>query len=207
MGDLIEQVDFQTVAALADISDAKGRYTAGHSRRVMQYSLYIACNMDTKVAEKDIQLLRNSALLHDIGKIGIPDAILHKGSDLTDEEYAVIKAHPEIGANILKSVEAFKDLVPAVYCHHERFDGKGYPRGIQGEDIPLNARIISVANSFDAMTSDRRNAFTYEAALAEIERNKGIQFDPRIANIFIGLFKEESFPYYFNLTMEPEYFL
>jgi putative nucleotidyltransferase with HDIG domain len=207
MNELIEQVHFQTVIALSDALDAKDRYTAGHSRRVAEYSLCIAGNM--KLEEKDLQLLKKSALLHDIGKIGVPDVILHKGSELTDEEFAAVKAHPEIGANILKPVEAFKDLVPAVYCHHERFDGKGYPRGIQGEDIPLNARIISVADSFDAMTSNRsyRSAFSREAALAEIERNKGVQFDPRIADIFIGLFKEEYFPYYFSLMIEPEYFL
>ena len=205
MNELIEQAHYQTVIALSDALDAKDRYTAGHSRRVTEYSLCIARTM--KLSEKDLQLLQKSALLHDIGKIGIPDIILHKDSELTEEEYAAIKAHPEIGANILKPVEAFKDLVPAVYCHHERFDGKGYPRGIKGEDIPLNARIISVADSFDAMTSDRRNAFTYEAALAEIKRNKGIQFDPCIADILLGLFKEESFPYYFNLMIEPEYFL
>jgi HD-GYP domain-containing protein (c-di-GMP phosphodiesterase class II) len=165
--------------------------------------------MKTKFEEKDLQLLKKSALVHDIGKIGIPDVILNKNSGLTEEEYAAIKMHPEIGANILKPVGAFKDLVPAVYCHHERFDGKGYPRGIQGEDIPLYARIISVADSYDAMTSYRpyRSAFSCEAALAEIERNKGTQFDPNIADIFIGLFKEEYFPHYFNLMIEPEYFL
>jgi putative nucleotidyltransferase with HDIG domain len=207
MSELIEQVHFQTIIALSDALDAKDRYTAGHSRRVMEYSMCIAGNMN--LAEKDLQLLKKSALLHDIGKIGIPDIILHKESGLTDEEYAAIKVHPEIGANILKPVEAFKDLVPAVYCHHERFDGKGYPRGIQGEDIPLNARIISIADCYDAMTSNRsyRNALSREAALAEIEHNKGVQFDPRIADIFIGLFKEEFFPYYFSLMIEPEYFL
>jgi putative nucleotidyltransferase with HDIG domain len=207
MNELIEQVQFQTVVALSDALDAKDRYTAGHSRRVMEYSLCIARSM--KLAESDLQLLKKSALLHDIGKIGIPDVILNKGSELTEEEYAAIKTHPEIGANILKPVEAFKDLVPAVYSHHERFDGKGYPRGIKGEDIPLNARIISVADSYDAMTSYRpyRSAFSRESALAEIGRNKGVQFDPSIADIFIGLFKEEYFPYYFSLMIEPEYFL
>jgi putative nucleotidyltransferase with HDIG domain len=207
MNELIEQVHFQMVVALSDALDAKDKYTAGHSRRVMEYSLCIARNMD--LAEKGLQLLKKSALLHDIGKIGVPDVILNKDSELTEKEYAVIKMHPEIGANILKPVEALKDLVPAVYCHHERFDGKGYPKGLKGEEIPLNARIIAIADSFDAMTSYRpyRSAFSREAALAEIERNKGVQFDPRLADIFIGLFKEEYFPYYFSLMIEPEYFL
>ena len=170
----------------------------------MEYSAGIAKKL--KFSKLDIQRLIKSALLHDLGKIGIPDTALHKQSKLSDEEFAVIKAHPEIGAKILKAVKSFRDLVPAVYCHHERFDGKGYPRGIHGEHIPLHARIIAVADSFDAMTSDRpyRTAFSRDTALVELEANKGTQFDPRIADTFIEMMIDS--PDCFNQT-EPEYYL
>jgi HD-GYP domain-containing protein (c-di-GMP phosphodiesterase class II) len=205
MNELIERTHFETVKALSEALDAKDKYTAGHSYRVMEYSVCIAQNM--KLAEEDIQRLKKSALLHDLGKIGIPDVILHKKSMLSDEELAVIRVHSEIGANILKSVGSFKDLVPSVFHHHERFDGKGYPHGIQGEDIPLNARIIAIADSFDAVTSDRpyRKAFPRETVLAELEQNKGVQFDPHITNIFIEILKD--FSHYFNRKLEPEYYL
>ena len=204
MNEIIEQAHFETIRALSDALDARDRYTAGHSQRVMEYSAGIAKKL--KFSNINFQRLIKSALLHDIGKIGVPDYVLHKQSKLSDEEFAVIKAHPEIGAKILKAIKSFKDLVPAVYCHHERFDGKGYPRGVRGEHIPLHARIIAIADSFDAMTSDRpyRTAFSRETALVELESNKGIQFDPHLADIFIGLMIES--PDCFNQT-EPEYYL
>jgi HD-GYP domain-containing protein (c-di-GMP phosphodiesterase class II) len=145
--------------------------------------------------------------LHDIGKIGIPDAVLKKQTKLTDEEYAIIKLHPETGAAILKHIKSLKDLVPAVYHHHEQFDGNGYPHGIKGTAIPLHARIIALADTFDAMTSSRayRKALSFRTALNEIERNRGTQFDPDIANIFIEILRES--PYYFSRFREPEYYL
>ena len=193
------------VVAFCEALDAKDEYTAGHSRRVKEYSVGIAQRM--KMREKDIDLLKKAALLHDIGKIGIPDILLHKASRLSDEEYAVIKSHPAIGATILKSIKSFRDLVPSVYHHHERFDGKGYPSGIQGEKIPLYARIIAIADSFDAMTSNRpyRKSFSMEMAMSELERNKGIQFDPHITGIFIEILKYS--PYHFSRNSEPEYYL
>jgi len=202
-----ERTQFEIVIAFSEALDARDRYTGGHSHRVMEYSAGIARNM--KMAESNIELLEKSALLHDIGKIGIPDEVLHKQSGLSDEEYAIIKTHPEIGATILKSIAAFRDLVPSVYHHHERFDGKGYPQGIQGEQIPLHARIIAIADSFDAMTSNRayRGAFSRETALMELERNKGIQFDPVITDVFIDLLKDFPFNFDLNPRMEPEYFL
>jgi len=202
---LLERTHFEMVMAFSEALDAKDQYTAGHSHRVMEYSIGIAKHI--KMDEKYIECLRKSALLHDIGKIGVPDVVLHKQSKLTDEEYAIIKSHTEIGATILKSIKSFKDFVPSVYHHHERYDGKGYPQGIQGEKIPLHARIIAVADSFDAMTSNRpyRKAFPLKTALSEIERNKGIQFDPYIAGVFIDIFRDS--PYYFSRYMEPEYYL
>jgi putative nucleotidyltransferase with HDIG domain len=203
--ELLEQTHFETVIAFSEALDAKDQYTAGHSRRVMEYSVDIGKRM--KLDEDDIEQLKKSALLHDIGKIGVPDAVLHKKGKLSDLEYSFIKSHSEIGANILKTIKSFKHLVPAVYHHHERFDGKGYPHGIKGEQIPLYARIIAVADSFDAITSSRpyRRAFPLKDALSELEQNKGIQFDPYIADIFIGIFNDS--PYYFSLHREPEYFL
>jgi len=181
-------MNFEMVMALSGALDARDKYTAGHSRRVMEYAVGIAKHL--KLPERDVGRLKISALLHDIGKIGVSDTVLHKESGLSDKEFAVIKKHPEIGANILKAVGAFKDLVPVVYHHHERFDGIGYPQGIYGEQIPLYARIIAIADSFDAMTSTRpyRKALRIENALLEIELNGGKQFDPSISNIFIDRF-------------------
>jgi len=181
-------MNFEMVMALSGALDAKDKYTAGHSRRVMEYSVGIAKRM--KLPEEEIYKLKISALLHDIGKIGVPDVILHKESGISDKEFAEIKKHPKIGANIIKAIGTFKELVPIVYHHHERFDGLGYPDGIYGEQIPQFARIISIADSFDAITSTRpyRKALRIEHALLEIELNGGKQFDPSISNVFIDRF-------------------
>jgi len=181
-------MNFEMVMALSNALDARDKYTAGHSRRVMEYSVGIAKHL--KLQEKDVYKLKTSALLHDIGKIGISDVILHKEFGISDKELATIKKHPEIGTNILRAIGSFKDLVPIVYHHHERFDGTGYPQGIYGEQIPLLARIIAIADSFDAMTSTRhyRKALSIDNALLEIELNGGKQFDPSISNIFVDHF-------------------
>jgi putative nucleotidyltransferase with HDIG domain len=205
IAELLEKTHFETIMAFSEALEARDQYTAGHSRRVMEYSQSIGQRM--KVDKQDIEDLKRSALLHDIGKIGIPDVILKKQTKLTGEEYAVIKSHPEIGAGILKYIKSFKDLVPAVYYHHERFDGDGYPQGVKGTAIPLPARIIAIADTFDAMTSNRayRKALSFRMALSVLERNKGIQFDPDIAEIFIDILQES--PYYFTRFREPEYYL
>ncbi|MDR2701357.1 MAG: HD-GYP domain-containing protein [Spirochaetaceae bacterium] len=205
IADLLEKTHFETIMAFSEALEARDQYTAGHSRRVMEYSKSIGQRM--KLDKQEIEDLRRSALLHDIGKIGIPDIILKKQTKLTGEEYAIIKSHPETGAAILKYIKSFKDLVPAVYHHHERFDGEGYPEGVKGTAIPLHARIIAIADTFDAMTSSRsyRKALSFRTALSELERNKGIQFDPDIAEIFIEILQES--PYYFTRFREPEYYL
>jgi putative nucleotidyltransferase with HDIG domain len=205
IAELLERTHFETIMAFSEALEARDQYTAGHSRRVMEYSKNIGQRM--KLDKQDIEELKRSALLHDIGKIGIPDVILKKQTKLTDEEYTTIKSHSETGAAILNHIKSLKDLVPAVYHHHEQFDGNGYPQGIKGKAIPLHARIIAIADTFDAMTSSRayRKALSFRTALSELERNKGIQFDPDIANIFIEILQES--PFYFSRFREPEYFL
>jgi putative nucleotidyltransferase with HDIG domain len=205
IAELLEKTHFETIMAFSEALEARDQYTAGHSRRVMEYSKGIGQRM--KLDKPDIEDLKRSALLHDIGKIGIPDIVLKKKTKLTDEEYTTIKSHPETGAAILKYIKAFKDLVPAVYHHHERFDGEGYPDGVKGTAIPLHARIIAIADTFDAMTSNRsyRSALSFRSALSELKRNKGIQFDPDIADIFIEILQES--PFYFSRFREPEYHL
>ena len=205
IAELLEKTHFETIMAFSEALEARDEYTAGHSRRVMEYSKSIGQRM--KLDKQDIEDLKMSALLHDIGKIGIPDIVLKKETKLTDEEYTVIKSHPETGAAILKHIKSLKHLVPAVYHHHERFDGDGYPQGVKGNDIPLHARIIGIADTFDAMTSNRsyRKALSFKTALTELERNKGIQFDPDITDIFLEILQET--PYYFTLIKEPEYYL
>jgi len=206
IAELLEKTHFETIMAFSEALEARDQYTAGHSRRVMEYSKSIGLRM--KLDRQDIEDLKRSALLHDIGKIGIPDMVLKKQTKLTDEEYTIIKSHPETGASILKYIKSFKNLVPAVYHHHERFDGEGYPERVKGAAIPLHARIIAITDTFDAMTSSRpyrKKALSLRTALSELEQNKGIQFDPDITNIFIEILQES--PYYFSRFREPEYFL
>ncbi len=183
----LESTFIGTIGALAAAVDAKDPYTFGHSSDVTQYSLAIAAELC--VPDAETERLRIAALLHDIGKIGIDSSILNKPGTLTDEEYAIIKSHPDIAANILGTLDFLEDVVPLVQHHHEYFDGGGYPAGIAGEAIPLGARIISVADAFNAMTSDRpyRAALSRETALAELKRNAGTQFDPKVVEAFEGI--------------------
>jgi HD-GYP domain-containing protein (c-di-GMP phosphodiesterase class II) len=139
------------------------------------------------ISEKDIHHIYLAGLLHDIGKIGVSESVLRKRGKLTDEERAVICAHPRIGASILSEIRQMDDIVPGVLCHHERLDGKGYPQGLAGEQIPLIGKIISLADSFDAMTSKRvyRDAMSIRRALSEIEKGIGTQFDSDVARAFL----------------------
>ena len=141
---------------------------------------------EMKLQESEIELLQYSAILHDIGKIGIADYILKKPAKLTKEEFEIIKKHPAIGANILESIEEFKEVSKIILHHHEAFCGNGYPDGLRKEEIPLLSRIITVADSFEAMTSDRpyRKALEYVVAIKELEANKNSQFDPYIVDVF-----------------------
>lgn len=174
-----------TMESLRLAVDAKDSYTKNHSDRVSYYSVLLAQTLG--LSEEEIEIIKNGGLFHDIGKIGIPDAILQKTTKLTDEEYDDIKNHPSIGEHILLPAKIFKDIIPMVKHHHERFDGKGYPSSLIGKDIPLCARIVCIADSFDAMTSDRsyRPRYTLYKAIEELERCKGAQFDPELVDLFV----------------------
>ena len=188
----VERLVIQMVQTLANTIDAKDSYTNGHSTRVAKYSAMIASRMGY-TGEK-LELLRYTALLHDIGKIGIPEEIINKPSRLTDEEYQIIKTHPVIGSNILKEITEIPDIAIGARWHHERYDGKGYPDGLKGTGIPEIARIIGVADAYDAMTSRRsyRGIIPQETVKEELERGKGSQFDPEIAEIMLELIREDT---------------
>lgn len=175
--------------ALVSSIDAKDQYTRGHSERVAIISKWIAeyYSKVKNLNRDDIQKIYLAGLLHDIGKIGIPETVLRKPGKLTNEEYQEIKTHPIIGAGILSEIDQMKDIVPGILHHHERFDGKGYPRGLAGNHISLAGKIVMIADSFDAMTSHRtyHNAMMLGEAVVEIEKGLGVQFDPVIGGIFL----------------------
>lgn len=179
----------RSIKSMASIIDAKDHYTAGHSERVTKYVLLICHEMG--LSDEYVENLKDIALLHDIGKIGIPEHILNKPGRLDAEEFAKMKAHPSVGFDIIKNVSFLKNPEFCKY-HHERLDGQGYPDGLKGEEIPLGARIIAVADSFDAMTTDRpyRVGMGTEAALLELERCQGTQFDPLIVKAFIKAYNK-----------------
>lgn len=183
----LEKAYLDMVETLRFTVEAKDHYTRGHSDRVSAYSVLIGQHLG--LSDSDINTLKIGGLFHDIGKIGIPDSILLKDSKLTDDEYSEIKNHPSIGAHILCNAKVFQDIIPIVKHHHERYDGKGYPSQLAGEDIPYFARIAAVADTFDAMTSKRtyRDALPLEVVKAEIERCAGTQFDPKIAKVFLDI--------------------
>src|SRR3954463_15606042 len=183
----------QTIEGLAKAIDKMDRYTAGHSDRVATYAMYLATKLGLSVEQ--IEIVRQSALMHDIGKIGCV-MNLNKPGKLTQDEYEIFKKHPVYGRDILDPIRFLEPVIPGVHLHHERWDGRGYPIGLKGGDIPLIARIISVADTYDAMTSDRayRRALPHEVTVSEIERCSGTQFDPDIAGTFterIELLREE----------------
>jgi len=187
----LEKAYMESIETLRFTVEAKDPYTKGHSDRVAQYSVLIGKKMG--LSEEDQKTLLIGGLFHDIGKIGVPDTILRKPDKLTDEEYSEIKNHPSIGAHILAPATIFKEIIPIVKHHHEKYDGKGYPSQLKGESIPLFARIAAVADTFDAMTSKRtyRDARPIETVIEEIERCKGTQFDPKIADIFLDILRTE----------------
>ncbi len=183
--DLISSMYVRSIDALIKALEAKDFYTRGHSQRVTMYSVAIGKSM--QLPEKQIELLRQAAVLHDLGKIGVREEILNKPGKLTEKEFKEITLHPEVAIRILEPIPFFRPLLPAILHHHERFDGRGYPRGLAGNDVPLESRIMAVADTFDAMTSTRayRNALSLEAANAEIQRCSGAQFDPEIVPVFM----------------------
>ena len=173
--------------AMISAVDAKDTYTCGHSERVALVSRRLA--KEIRLGEHEVERIYMAGLLHDVGKIGVPEAVLKKAGKLTDEEFAEIKKHPEIGARILRDIKQIEDIIPGVLHHHERWDGKGYPMGLSGDSIPLMGRIICLADCFDAMNSSRtyRKALPLDHVLGEIRKCAGTQFDPRLAEAFLQI--------------------
>ena len=183
-----EELTLETLSSLASVIDAKDHYTNGHSFRVAAYSKGIAEQLGLSFQE--CEQIYFAGLIHDVGKIGINEAILTKPGKLDDKEYSVIKSHSVLGGDILKGIKEFPVFEHVARSHHERYDGGGYPDKLKGEEIPLQARIVTVADTFDAMTSNRsyRQALSDEAALNELIENKGTQFDPRVVKAFLDLY-------------------
>lgn len=188
--DNMEKGYLETVETLRVLVEKRDAPTMGHSDRVAELSYWLAIKLgfDPKSAKQ----ICIAGMFHDIGKIGVPDSILQKPSLLTAEEFAEIKKHPQAGADILIGMTRFKELVSTVKSHHERFDGKGYPEGLAGEEIPMSARIIAVADSFDAMISERayRSGLPLETVFSELREGKGGQFDPQVVDAFFELYEE-----------------
>ena len=181
------QMREQTLAAvesMADVVDRRDPYTYQHSQSVAAHSVRIARQMH--LPERDVEVIRLAARVHDLGKIAVPDQVLHKRGRLTDEEFALMKKHPETGAEILAKFPEYRQGRELVLAHHERVDGRGYPRGLEGDEIPLGARIMAVADAWDAMTSDRpyRAALDQRVALAELVRGRGVQWDAEAVDAF-----------------------
>lgn len=183
-------LSFKMLETLAGTIDAKDKYTNGHSMRVATYATRLAEELGWD--QERIEKLRYEALLHDIGKIGVPDAILNKPSKLTDVEFDLIKSHTVVGADILKNMVAVPNATEVARYHHERFDGRGYPSKISGNAIPINARMVCIADSFDAMSSDRiyRKALKREVIIEELVKGRGTQFDPELLDVFLKLYEE-----------------
>lgn len=183
----LEETYETTLQALVLALDLRDNETHGHSFRVVEYAVVVATRMG--VTGDDLTWIRRGAILHDVGKIGISDAILRKPAKLNDEEWAEMRRHPEMGYHMLKHVPFLEPALDIVLCHQERFDGSGYPHGLKGEQIPLGARIFAVVDTFDAMTSRRpyREPLDMEAVRKEVKRCTGTQFDPRVADAFLSI--------------------
>ena len=186
----LEEMFFQTTDSLADAIEKRDPYTGGHTQRVTQYSLAIAKYLQLNPLER--KWLKITSVLHDIGKVGIEDQILRKPEPLSPDESEMIKRHCIIGVEIIKHIRQLRESIPGVKYHHEQLDGKGYPDGLKGEEIPLLAKIVAVADTFDAMTTDRpyRIAMEREAAVKELEKCSGTQFDEKVVEAFIQAYQK-----------------
>lgn len=185
--------NLQTVLALARTVDEKDSYTRGHLDEVTKYGMVVAEELISMLGIKmDMEELRTALLLHDIGKIGVPDALLHKNGNLTPEEFEIMKQHPEMGARIVEPIEKLKRVGMIIRYHQEKYDGSGYPEGLKGEEIPLEARIVAVVDTYHAMVSDRpyRKALPEDVALDELKNNSGTQFDPVVVRAFMKAYEK-----------------
>jgi putative nucleotidyltransferase with HDIG domain len=187
MAETLRETYDGTLEALVSALDARDRETKGHSIRVAKYMMEVAFRMGIEPGTEEWVDMQRGGLLHDIGKIGVSDSILHKPGPLTDEEWVDMKRHPKIGHDMLKDIGFLSGASVIVMAHHERFDGKGYPRGLTADEIPIGARIFVLADTFDAMTSDRpyRSALSVDASREEIISCSGTQFDPRCVQAFL----------------------
>ena len=187
----LEQAYMESIQTVRYTVEAKDTYTRGHSDRVSEFSVLIGKKED--LSEDDLRRLKIGGLFHDVGKIGVPDNILQKEGKLSEDEYSEIKNHPTIGAHILSTASIFQDILPIVKYHHERYDGKGYPERLQGENIPYLARITAVADTFDAMTSKRvyRDSIPLDQVIEEFKRCRGTQFDPGLADLFVDILEND----------------
>lgn len=185
----LEELFFQTAESLAHAIEKRDPYTGGHTQRVTSYGMSIAKYLEIKPIER--KWLRIASVLHDIGKIGIEDQILKKSGNLSPEEFEIIKQHSIMGAEIIEPIRQLRDIVPGIKYHHEKVDGNGYPEGLKGDSIPLLAKIVAVADTYDAMTTDRpyRKALTKDEAFQELKRCAGTQFDERVVNAFIKAYE------------------
>jgi len=189
----LEESYFKTVEVLANSIEARDQYTAGHTSRVWQITHDIAKSFDWD--QQKLKELRMGSILHDIGKIGVPDAILNKKGSLTSNEFSVMRTHPELGAHIIRQIKFLNPALPYILYHHERFDGKGYPSGLKAEDIPIEGRLLAVVDTYDAITSDRpyRKGRSRKEAITEIKNHAGTQFDPIIVKAFLKIINSNSF--------------
>ncbi len=179
-----------TIEGWSRAMDLRDKETEGHTLRVTDLSVKLARNMG--INEGELLFIRRGALLHDIGKLGVPDSILHKTSSLTDEEWKIMRQHPQFAYDMLYPIEYLRPALDIPYCHHEKFDGSGYPRGLKGEQIPLSARIFAIVDVWDAITSDRpyRPAWDKEKALEYIKSESGKHFGPKVVEAFLKMMKE-----------------
>lgn len=186
--DRLRRAHVDTLMTVVSSLELRERYTAGHSRRVAVYSRLLAERMGLRDPEF-LRLLEIGALLHDAGKIGVPDATLQKAGPLDDAELRVMRRHPESGAALARASDALEGAAPIIAAHHERFDGKGYPNGIAGEDIPIASRITAAADVYDALTTERpyKRPISHEAAVSELRRQAGASLDPRVAQAFLAI--------------------
>ncbi len=186
----IQRQQLAVVRTLAFVAEAKDNYTKHHLDRTYQYAMTLTQRVAPELAE-DVRV-GYGYLLHDIGKVGVPDSILNKPGPLDEDEWRVMRTHPLIGLQLVQPIKFLGDAISVIRSHHERWDGRGYPEGLKGEEIHLPARIFSIIDTYDAMTSDRpyRKGLPVSAALEEIDRNAGTQFDPNVVSAFIGLCKD-----------------